>query len=350
VNVRVVEVGLCQIGTARPCFGKVRAGRSWRVCAPGPLRPNGAMAKPRGALAQDLLWRLEAVGFDLFTALMRALPPDAASGFGAWLGKTLGPLTSANRVADRNLRLAYPRMDDAERRRLTIAQWDNVGRAFAEFPFMDRLTPGSGRVEVVGAERLAEIAAGGRPVVFISGHFSNWEVMPAAIVHAGIVCDMTYRAANNPYVDARIKESRRRYGVRLFAPKGGDGARELLKALMRGQSVALMNDQKYDGGVAAPFFGRTVHTLPAAVRLALRFGTVLQPMSVTRTRGARFRCVVHEPIPVRDTGDRSADIEAGVRAINDFIEAHVRAKPEEWFWVHRRWPAEAYRELAEQGF
>jgi KDO2-lipid IV(A) lauroyltransferase len=161
---------------------------------------------------------------------------------------------------------------------------------------------------------------------------------------------MTYRAANNPYVDERIKQSRRRYGVRLFAPKGGDGARELLQALKRGQSVALMNDQKYDGGVAAPFFGRTVHTLPAAVRLALRFGTALQPMSVTRTKGARFRCVVHEPIPLQDTGDRSADIEAGVRAINAFIEAHVRAKPEEWFWVHRRWPAEAYRELAEQGY
>jgi KDO2-lipid IV(A) lauroyltransferase len=308
------------------------------------------MAKTRGAFAQDLIWRLEAMGFDLFTALMRALPPDAASGLGAWLGKAIGPLTSAHRVATRNLRLAFPDMDDAERARLLKAQWDNVGRAFAEFPFMDRLTPASGRVEMVHPERLARIAKGGKPVVFISGHFSNWEVMPAAIVDAGIVCDMTYRAANNPYVDARIKESRRRYGVRLFAPKGGDGARELLLALGRGQSVAMMNDQKYDGGVAAPFFGRTVRTLPAAVRLALRFGTVLQPMSVTRTEGARFRCVVHEPIVVADTGERAADMEAGVRQINAFIEQHVRDKPEEWFWVHRRWPAEAYQELAAKGF
>ena len=138
--------------------------------------------------------------------------------------------------------------------------------------------------------------------------------------------------------------------MRLFAPKGGDGAKELLLALRRGQSVAMMNDQKYDGGVAAPFFGRTVHTLPAAVRLALRFGTVLQPMTVQRLKGARFRCVVGEPIVLRATGDKTGDIEAGVRAINAFIEAQVRARPEEWFWVHRRWPAQAYAELAARGF
>lgn len=308
------------------------------------------MAKTRHGALQDLSWRLEALGFDLFTAAMRALPVEAASGFGAWLGKTIGPRTRQHRAAERNLRLAFPDLDDAGRARLLAAQWDNVGRAFAEFPIVDRLTPAGGRVELVNGERLDQIAAAGRPVVFVSGHFSNWEVMPAAIVASGLACDMTYRAANNPYVDARIKQSRFRYGVRLFAPKGADGARELLAALNRGVSVALMNDQKYDGGVAAPFFGREVQTLPAAVRLALRFGTVLQPMSVERVGGARFRCIVHDPITVADTGDRTADIAAGVAAINAFIEERVRARPEEWFWVHRRWPAADYEALAAAGY
>jgi KDO2-lipid IV(A) lauroyltransferase len=308
------------------------------------------MAKTRSAFVQDMAWRMEAAGFDLFTALIRALPVDIASGLGGALARLIGPLTRNHRAAERNLRLAFPEMGDGERKRLLGQQWDNVGRVFFELPVMDRLTPGSGRVEIVGGERLARIASSGRPVVFVSGHFSNWEIMPAAILAAEIECEITYRAANNPYVDARIKASRARYGVRLFAPKGGDGARELLAGLKEGRSVAMMNDQKYDGGVAAPFFGRTVHTLPAAVRLALRFGTVLQPMSVQRLKGARFRCVVHEPIELQDTGAKSADIEAGVRAINAFIEARVRERPHEWFWVHRRWPAEAYAELAARGF
>jgi KDO2-lipid IV(A) lauroyltransferase len=229
------------------------------------------------------------------------------------------------------------------------AQWDGLGRTFAEFPLMDRILPSTGRVEVVNQERLFQIAAEQTPVVFVSGHLSNWEVMPAAIVDSGVTCEMTYRAANNPYVDERIKESRFRYGVRLFAPKGGDGARELLDAMKRGVSVALMNDQKFNSGVEAPFFGHPAHTAPGPTRLAIRFGTVLQPMSVQRVKGARFRAVVHDPIALPDTGDRTADIEAGVELVNGFMEDRIRERPEEWFWVHRRWPNEVYAALAARG-
>ncbi|HEY5072581.1 MAG TPA: lysophospholipid acyltransferase family protein [Caulobacteraceae bacterium] len=304
------------------------------------------MARKRAALITDLIWRLEALGFDLLTAVIRALPVDWVSAAGGRLFRVLGPLTRAHQTARDSLRLAFPDMDEGERGTLLTAQWDNFGRYVAEFPVVDKLTPRSGRVSVVGADRLATIAASGKPVVFVSGHFANLEVMPATILEAGIDCDMTYRAANNPHVDDRIRRSRARYGVRLFAPKGEEGARELLAALKRGQSVAMMNDQKYDGGVAAPFFGREVYTLPAAVRLALRFGTSIQPMSVQRLEGARFRCVVHEPIVVENTGDRVADITRGVAAINAFMEARIRERPGEWWWLHRRWPASAYAELA----
>jgi KDO2-lipid IV(A) lauroyltransferase len=301
------------------------------------------MTKMKTPLGQDLAWRLEAVGFDLFTGLVRLLGVDAASAFGGWLIKTLGPLSGAtHRLARRNIELAFPDKDSAWREQVLADQWENLGRTFFEIPVMERVLPSTGRVELVNGERLYQIAAGGRPVVFVSGHFSNWEVMPAAIVDSGVICQMTYRATNNPYVDDRIKKSRFRYGVRLFAPKGGDGSRELLKAMNRGESVALMNDQKFNSGVAAPFFGYLAHTAPAPTRLALRFGTVLQPMSVQRIKGARFRAVVHEPIELPHTGNRSEDIAAGVRAVNAFIEARIRERPSEWFWVHKRWTNAVY--------
>jgi KDO2-lipid IV(A) lauroyltransferase len=301
----------------------------------------------RPAWRQDLIWRAEAFGFDLATAVFRLTPTDWVSDLGAGLFKTLGPLTGSHRIAERNIRLAFPELDGPARSALLRAQWDNLGRTFFEFPLTDRLTPLSGRVEVEGAERLAAIAASGRPAVFVSGHFANWELMAAVIVQAGITCQITYRAANNPYVDRRIKRGRARYGVRLFAPKGGEGARELLEAMDRGESVALMNDQKFNGGLAVPFFGRPAHTATGPTRLALRVGTDLQPLSVQRTGGARFRVVVHEPIAVEDTGDRARDLEAGVAKVNAFVEARVRERPAEWFWVHKRWPVTAYAELDE---
>ncbi|WP_334161890.1 lysophospholipid acyltransferase family protein [Phenylobacterium sp.] len=301
------------------------------------------MAEKKPSLGQDIAWRLEAFAYDVAEALARAFPIDAVSDFGAWLFTRLGPLTSAHRVAETNLRIAFPEKSDAEIEGLLAEQWAHAGRWFTEFPILDRIIADPSRVEVVGAERLAAIRDGAGPVVFISGHFSSFEIMPAVIIHSGVTCQITYRATNNPYVDERIRRSRFRYGVRLFAPKGTDGARELLRALSRGESVALMNDQKFNGGIAAPLFGVIAHTAPGPSSFALRFGIPLQPMSVQRMHKARFRVVVHEPIRLTDTGDRNADIEAGVRTINAWMEARIRERPAEWFWVHKRWPSELYK-------
>lgn len=312
-------------------------------CATLAQSPSRAMAEHRPSSAQDVLWRLEALAYDLFTTVARALPIDTVSDLGAWLLQRLGPLTSAHRVAEINLRIAFPDASDAEIARLLKEQWAHLGRWMMEFPVLDRIIKDPARVEIVNGERLAQIARDHEPVVFISGHFSSFELMPAAIIQAGVTCQITYRATNNPYVDDRIKKSRYRYGVRLFAPKGGDGARELLEALGRGESVALMNDQKFNGGVAAPLFGVTAHTAPGPSRLALRFDAVLQPISVQRKHKARFRLIVHEPIRLQKTGDRVADIEAGVRRVNAFIEDRVRERPAEWWWVHKRWPNDLYK-------
>ena len=296
----------------------------------------------RIGLGQDVAWRLQAAAFAGLIAFLRALGLERASSLGGRLLRTLGPMTKVHRTVLRNLTLAFPDMDPAARERLAMDQWDQTGRTFAELTMMDRLTPASGRIEIVGAERLEAIRKSGRPVVFVSGHFANFELMPAVILAAGIPCQISYRATNNPYVDRQIRENRARYGVKLFAPKGGDGARELLAGLQRGESVALMNDQKFSEGPEVEFFGHPVNAASGPSRLALRFGTVLQPMSVTRLPGVRFRLTVHEPIELVASGDRSADIARGVQAVTTFVEDRVREHPVDWFWVHKRWPRDVY--------
>jgi len=298
------------------------------------------------SLGQDLAWRAEAVGFAGFVGLMRLLGVERASNLGGWLLKTLGPKTGTHRTVTRNLRIAFPDMPTGEREALARDAWEQTGRTFAETAVMDQLTLESGRVEVVGMERLHAIRDSGRPVVFVSGHLANFELMAAAILASGVPCQITYRAANNPYVDKQIREARARYGVRLFAPKGGEGARELLQGMQRGESVALMNDQKFNEGPEAIFFGQPVNAAPGPSRLALRHGTVLQPMSVVRLPGVRFRVTAHEPIDIPRSGDRQADIAWGVQAVTSFVEDRVREHPVDWFWVHKRWPDKVYAALA----
>jgi KDO2-lipid IV(A) lauroyltransferase len=297
-------------------------------------------------LGHKILWRVEAVLYDVAVASLRLFPVDTASDIGGWICKTFGPLTPIQKTVRRNLQLAFPDMPPAEREALILAQWENTGRVMlGEFAVIDRIVQDRSRFEIEGFERLRAIAESGKPVIFISGHLSNWEIMNAAIIAAGVPYMITYRAANNPHVDERIKAMRAAYGVTMFAPKGGDGAKELLIALQKGESVGLMNDQKFNRGVPTPFFGHLVDTAPAPTRMAQRFGTVLQPLTIRRLRKARFRVTVHDPIPVDDTGKKGQDIETTVCKISAFIEQAVRDNPAEWFWVHKRFRNEDYRAL-----
>ncbi len=293
---------------------------------------------------RQLGWRLETLGYDLVRAILRAVPVDAASALGGVVVGWLGPLTSKHGIVLRNLELAFPEKSAAERATIAAEFWRKIGRTFVEFPLMDRITPASGRVEVVGMEHLTRLAAERTPAVLVSGHLSNWETMMAVIVHSGLDCRVSYRPANNPYMDARITESRRRYGVQLFAAKGGDGTRGLISALGKGGAVALLGDQRDSTGVEAPFFGRPVKSAPGPARLALKYGRRFYPISVTRTDGARFVVTIHDPVALQNSGDRTADLEDAAAKINAFLESCIRARPAEWLWAHRRWPLENYRQ------
>lgn len=295
-------------------------------------------------------WRLEALLFAAVAGLARLFPIDAVSDFGGWFLRALGPLTSLRRVVETNVGIVFPDLDPASRQALIRDQWTELGRAFAEFMILDRIASEPARLDVTGAQAAFDaVAASGRPAVFISGHFSSFELMAAALVRSGLQVQVTYRAMNNPYVDQHVRDQRARYGVRLFAPKGLSGARELMRAVARGESIALLNDQKFNGGIEAPFFGVPAHTAPGPSTYALRFDVPIVPLSVQRVGpGARFRILAHPPIVLEDTGDREADIAAGVRRINAFMEDRIRARPWEWFWVHRRWPNTVYRRSGPQ--
>ena len=282
------------------------------------------------------------MGYDILSFLLRLAPIDLASALGAAFVRRVGPLTSKHRIVMRNLELAFPELGPDERKQLARSFWDRIGRTFAEFPLMDRITPAAGRVEVVGLERLTALRDAGEAAVLVSGHLSNWEAMMAVIVHSGLNCRVSYRPANNPYMDRRIVESRRRYGVRLESARGGEGTRALLAALNGGAAVAMLNDQRDGSGVEAPFFGRPVWTAAGPARLALRYGGRLVPMSVVRGRGARFVVTIHEPIALQRTQDRARDLENAVAKINAFMEARIRERPAEWLWAHRRWPVRLY--------
>lgn len=297
----------------------------------------------RSTFWQRVQWRIEAIAWDvIYWWPMTALGPDRASNFGGWLFKKLAPLLSQRKTVLRNLRLAFPEKTEAEREAIADQAWENVGRTAGELPHLPKIDPYKGnRVEITGLENLDAVAASKKGAVFISGHLANWEIMAAVICNRPVDCLITYRMLNNPHIDRRINKVRHDYGIDVLTPKGL-GTREMMRALSDGRAVALMNDQKFNQGVAIPFFGHDAMTAPGPSRLALKYDVPIVLFSTTRTGPARFHVTIHEPFLPEKTGDTDADVKACVTRITAFVEEQVRANPGQWFWQHRRWPKDAW--------
>jgi KDO2-lipid IV(A) lauroyltransferase len=290
--------------------------------------------------------RIEAWFLRGIAALSRALPLDASSNLGGFLGRRLGPLMGASKRARRNLAKAFPDWTPRQIDATVAEMWANLGRNVFEYEHLDALFPygPSSRVEIEGDDIIADLIAQGRPLIFFSGHIGNWELMPMAIRwnphygDAGEKMCQIYRALNNPLADAQLLAIRKRHQTPNSFPKGTEGARAMIAFLKKGGAVALLIDQKMNDGIPVPFFGRDAMTAPAAAQMALRYGAILAPVSNVRLGGAHFRVRFHPPLEVTATGDKNADAAAIMRQCNGFLEEQIRQNPAQWFWVHRRWP------------
>ena len=282
---------------------------------------------------------IEAFGTFLVYAFFHILPLDVASAIGGWLGRTVGPRLSLSDRAVRNLSRVYPDKSQAEIGAIVRGMWDNLGRLAAEFPHLEefRLYEKGGRVEVIGVEHVDQLRDDGLPGIFFSAHIGNWEIISLGVTQRGMPLDRVYRAANNRLVEWLYRQGRSAAKGALI-PKGMAGVRMLLKSLKDGNHLAIMVDQKMNNGIAVPFMGRPAMTAPALAELALRFGCPVVPGRVRRLKGARFQVEVLPPLDLPDTGDRHADILATMTRVNEIVEAWVRETPEQWLWLHNRWP------------
>ena len=297
-----------------------------------------------------LRYSAEAAPFYLFMGLFRLIGIDAASALGGFIGRHV--FYRIRPVVDRardNLKAAYPGLQPAEMESVIREMCDNLGRTVAEYPHLDKLKIDGPdpRILVVGREHGDGAMAKAKGVMFISGHFANWEAMPVTATLLGYDGGLVYRPPNNPYVDRYISRMRASAGPQIQISKGAQGTRKIFTLLRRGLAILMLVDQKTEQGVAAPFFGRDAMTTPAPAALALKLGATLLPTANERLKGARFRVTIGAPIEYAPSGDHEADVLALTAKINAAIEERVRARPSQWLWIHRRWttPRDATKHL-----
>lgn len=282
---------------------------------------------------KSLRYRIESWAVRFLFAVFRALPIDAASWAGGFMARAVGPFMGAHRTAKRNLARAFPELSEKERNRIATRMWENLGRVAAELPHMTNPALIQ-RIETLrGTEYIPEQ---GKSALFFSGHIGHWELTYPPLFARGVPIALVYRHINNPYVDAIVSSLRAAHSASR-TPKGR-GAIRLAHAIRRGESLAMLLDQKMNDGIPVPFFGRDAMTAPAAAKLALRYGLPILPVRIVRTKGAHFTWECLPPLAYKKTGDEEKDALAIMTKINAVLESWIREHPEQWFWVHKRWP------------
>jgi KDO2-lipid IV(A) lauroyltransferase len=268
----------------------------------------------------------------LFTAFS-LLPLDLASFIGGWMARAIGPYLSAHRTARENLIKVFPKLKKNEINRILYKMWDHLGRVAAELTHIqgDEIIK---RIDIKGADNFSKP---GRAGFMFSGHIGNWELLACVAQASGRPVTGIYRGANNPIVNEMIEKIRSPRYVGMI-PKGRQGAVKIVRSIKNNEVIAMLVDQKMNDGIPVPFFGFDAMTAPAIAELALRYDMPIVPANVIRKKGAHFECVVYPPLEYEKTGDNEKDVQTIMLAINKILEGWIRKHPEQWFWVHKRWP------------
>jgi KDO2-lipid IV(A) lauroyltransferase len=272
--------------------------------------------------------------------LVGRLPVRVGQALGAGLGRAAyWLLPGRRRVALDNLTLVYGEtLSPARRAAIARGCFEHLGTTVLEccrlfFGPRERLL---GRVRGRGLEHLGAALAHGRGVFFLTGHFGNWELLAATHGLAGFGLSVVVRPLDNPYLDAVIARARERSGLRAISKR--DAVQGVRAALARGECIGILLDQDAGReGVFVPFLGHSASTSRALAVLALKTRAPVVPAFIHRLPDGGHELVLDPAIPLAVTGDLDHDIEVNTARFTETIERHVRAHPEQWFWVHRRW-------------
>jgi KDO2-lipid IV(A) lauroyltransferase len=265
----------------------------------------------------------------------------AGSWLGGQLGKMLGKIARERHIAADNLRMALPHLSQAEQKLVLSQCWTQLGRVVGEFPHMARIArEAETRVQIEGAEHVEKALQNGGPAMFVSGHFSNWELMMLGIQRLAGKTGSLYRRANNPYMEKWIIDQRSAF-MPVQIPKGSDGARVMIELLKNDTSLGVLVDQKLGRGDPITFFGQPTKAPSASIKLARRFDIPVIPTVIRRRADGpdKIHFVQHffPAIHVPKTENMQQDIDIAMRQVYDLLEQWINERPEEWFWQHNRW-------------
>ena len=242
----------------------------------------------------------------------------------------IAPFFKSKKIIDKNLKIFEENMSEEKKQKIINSMWKNYGMTFAEYIFLNRFRKTNSHVKIIGEENLKKI---NKPVIFVSGHFANFELMSMEITKRNINLATIYRPLNNFFLNPLMEFLRRKYVCKNQIRKGINGVREAIEYIKKDFSVALMIDQRVSEGKLINFFGVPALTSTLPAQLAIKYNLSIIPVFIERTKDFKFKIFFKEEIKASSFKDK---IELS-KKLNHVLEAMIRKNPYEWIWTHNRW-------------
>ena len=244
----------------------------------------------------------------------------------------IGPMFKSQKVINKNLE-NYSNYAKVNKKEIINSMWRNYGMTFIEYIYLGKFLKNNNHVKVIGEEYLNKALEDNKPVIFISGHFANYELMSMEIVKRQIKLATIYRPLNNIFLNPFMEFLRKKYVCPNQIKKGINGVRQTIEYLKKNYSIALMIDQRVSEGDKIIFFGEKALTTTLPAQLSLKFNLNIIPVFIERTKQNNFNIEFLEPIKWNKFKNK---IELS-EALNRTLEKMIIRNPNQWIWTHNRW-------------
>ena len=267
--------------------------------------------------------------------LFKILGLNFASYISGKIVSFIGPLFRSKELIKLNILKALPNLKPNDLESISKKMWNNYGRILAEYIFIKdfRNNKFADNIEIFGQEILDKIKEDDDPVIFISGHFNNFELMAMQIEKSGINLAVIYRPLNNKFLNFIMEKIRKKYICKNQIKKGISGTKQLLSFFKNKTSIALMIDQRVSQGIKSNFFKDEALTTTIPAQFVKKFKCKVVPIHIERVKNINFKLTVHDPLIYAN--DQS--IESITLDLNRILEKLILKNPDQWIWSHNRW-------------
>ena len=248
----------------------------------------------------------------------------------------IGPIFRSNEISNSNLSKAFPNMEDSKKQIIINKMWFNYGRIFAEYMFLKNFRISekfNQKIIVKNQQVLEKIKENSEAVIFVSGHFNNFELMAMHIEKSGIDLAAIYRPLNNKFLNPIMENIRKNFICKKQIKKGISGTKELLKYFKQGTSIALMIDQRVSEGNKCNFFNEEALTTTIPAQFVKKFNAKIVPVYIERLKSNNFNLELNNPLQF----SQDESLESITLKLNKILEEMIVKNPEQWIWTHNRW-------------